>query len=79
MTPRARYEITLSMLPTSVLLRPGHRRRLAICSIDFPNFDRNHNTVRDFWEDPEFSTARQTVFHEAGAASHVLLPFIPRE
>ena len=65
------------MLPTSVLLRPGHRRRLAICSIDFPNFDRNHNTGLDDYTDASLQTARQTVFHDAERPSQVMLPVIP--
>lgn len=48
-------------------------------SSDFPNFDRNHNTGLDEYTDPTLRTARQTVFHDAGRPSQLVLPIIPQE
>ena len=61
-----------------ILLKPGQRLRLYVSSSDFPNFDRNHNTGKPYWEDGELRVARQTVFHSAEMPSHLVLPVIPR-
>jgi len=59
-----------------VLLGPGHRLRLDVSSSDFPNFDRNHNTGKDFWSDAELKVARQTVMHDSDYPSRLVLPVI---
>jgi len=69
-----RYEITLN--PTGNCFLPGHRIRVDIQSSDFPNFDRNHNTGGDDYFEATLATARQTVFHDGGRASHVRLPVV---
>ncbi len=76
--PGQAYELTVPLNPTGVLFGKGHRIRLDVSSSDFPNFDRNHNTGRDFWSDAELRTASQTVFHDAGRPSRLVLPVIPR-
>lgn len=70
------YEIQLN--PTCILFRKGERIRLYVSSSDFPNFDRNHNTGRDYWSDTELRPAHQTVFHSAARPSCLILPVIPR-
>ncbi len=72
------YEYTIKIHPTGNVFLPGHRIRLDVSSSDFPNFDRNHNTGRDFWSDTELRVARQTVFHDAARPSRLTLPVIPR-
>ena len=76
--PGRPYEYTIRLNPTGILFRRSHRIRLDVSSSDFPNFDRNHNTGRDFWSDPELRVARQTVFHDSERASLLVLPVIPR-
>jgi putative CocE/NonD family hydrolase len=71
-----RYEIKLN--PTGILFRRGQRIRLYVSSSDFPNFDRNHNTGRDYWSDTELRVAHQTVFHAGDMRSSLILPVIPR-
>ena len=71
------YDIKLN--PVGVLLKPGQKLRLYVTSSDFPNFDRNHNTGKPYWEDTELRTARQEVFHSPEMASHLVLPVIPRK
>ncbi len=78
LTPGRVYEYTMKMTPTSNLFLAGHRLRLDISSSDFPNYDRNHNTGRDYWEDSAFVTARQTVFHDGPRPTRVTLPVVPR-
>ena len=77
-TPGQEYEYTIKLNPTGNVFLPGHRIRLDVSSSDFPNFDRNHNTGRDFWSDTEFRVAHQTVFHDAARPSRLILPVIPR-
>ena len=70
------YEIKLN--PTGILFKTGQRIRLYVSSSDFPNFDRNHNTGRDYWSDPELRVAHQTIFHAGDLRSCLILPVIPR-
>lgn len=70
------YEIKLN--PTGILFKTGQRIRLSVSSSDFPNFDRNHNTGRDYWSDPELRVAHQTIFHAGDRRSCLILPVIPR-
>lgn len=78
LTPGQVYEYDVKLNPVGVLLKPGQKLRLYLASSDFPNFDRNHNTGKPYWEDEELRIARQTVFHSAEMPSHLLLPVIPR-
>jgi putative CocE/NonD family hydrolase len=74
--PGRAYRIEIALNPTAIVFGAGHRIRLDISSSDFPNFDRNHNTGRDFWSDAELRTAHQTVFHDANRPSCLTLPVI---
>ncbi len=76
LTPGEVYEMTIQVNPTSNLFRRGHRIRLDITSSDFPNFDRNHNTGGNDYAESTLLAAQQTVFHDAGRPSHVILPVI---
>lgn len=72
------YEYSINLNPIGVLFKKGQRIRLYVSSSDFPNFDRNHNTGRDYWSDAELRVARQMVFHEPSMQSRLILPVIPR-
>ena len=63
---------------TGILFKAGQRIRLYVSSSDFPNVDRNHNTGRDYWSDPELRVAHQRVFHAGDLRSCLILPVIPR-
>jgi putative CocE/NonD family hydrolase len=76
--PGKPYEYSIKLNPTGILFRKGQRIRLYVSSSDFPNFDRNHNTGRDYWSDPELRVAHQTVFHDPAMPSRLILPVIPR-
>jgi len=76
--PGREYEYTIKLNPTGNVFLPGHRIRLDVSSSDFPNFDRNHNTGKDYWSDSEFRIASQTIFHDAVRPSRLVLPIIPR-
>jgi putative CocE/NonD family hydrolase len=69
-------ELMIDLAATSIVFLVGHRIGLLITSSSFPRFDRNPNTGHALGVDgPEdVRTARQTVFHDAGRPSCVLLP-----
>jgi predicted acyl esterase len=52
--------------------------RVEVTSAAFPRFSRNLNTGGHNETETEWVAAKQTVFHDAGRASHVLLPAIGR-
>jgi uncharacterized protein len=75
--PGRPYEFTITLYPTSVLFRRGHRIRLHISSSNFPRFDVNPNTGGPLGIDQAYETATQTVFHDAARPSRVIFPIIP--
>jgi uncharacterized protein len=78
LTPGERYEVRIDVGATGNVFLPGHRIRLEVSSSNFPRYDRNPNTGAPFATDATTATARQTVFHAPDAASHLILPVIPR-
>jgi hypothetical protein len=70
----ALLEFVIDLAPVAILMQRDSRLRLDVTSSDFPNFDRNHNTGRPFWSDPELRVARQTVLHDHDRPSRVVLP-----
>jgi putative CocE/NonD family hydrolase len=78
LTPGEPYEFTIEIGATSNVFRPGHRIRVEISSSNFPRYDRNPNTGAPFATDAATVVARQTVFHDAGRPSRLVLPVVPR-
>lgn len=74
----AATEIHIDLWPTSTLFRKGHRIRVEVSSSNFPRYDRNPNTGGVIAMERKSISAQQTVFHSLGAASHIVLPIIPR-
>jgi hypothetical protein len=74
--PGRPYELAIELGPVCVRLRAGSQLRLDVSSSDFPNFDRNHNTGRDFWSDPTLRTARQTMFSGREHPSRLIVPVL---
>jgi putative CocE/NonD family hydrolase len=79
LTPGQPVEVTIDLGATSNLFRAGHRIRLEVSSSNFPRFDRNPNTGGVFGEDAEVRKAEQTILHDAGHPSRLILPVVPRE
>ncbi|MHB8576067.1 MAG: CocE/NonD family hydrolase [Dehalococcoidia bacterium] len=79
LTPGEVEEYRIDLWATSNLFRAGHRIRLEISSSNFPHFDRNLNTGGKLGAESlaDARPAEQTVFHDAGHPSHILLPLIP--
>ncbi|REK63702.1 MAG: X-Pro dipeptidyl-peptidase [Brevibacillus sp.] len=78
--PGKAYLYEIDLWSTSNVFKKGHRIRLDITSSNFPRWDRNPNTGRQFGEDraEDVVIARQTVFHDAEHPSCIILPIIPR-
>jgi putative CocE/NonD family hydrolase len=76
MNPGQIYEITLDLWATANVFQKGHTLRLEISSSNFPRFDRNLNTG----ENPAFATtyvpATNTIYHDEGHPSALILPVI---
>lgn len=77
MEPGEIYCFRFGMDATGNRFLPGHRIRVEVTSSWFPRWDRNTNSGADnnFLDDTVVS-ARQTVYHQEGPASHVVLPVI---
>ncbi len=79
LTPDTPTPISIVMYPTSNVFARGHRIRLDISSSNFPRFDVNPNTGEPLGRHTRLEEAHNTVFHERGRASHIVLPVIPSE
>ncbi|MBM3740973.1 MAG: CocE/NonD family hydrolase [Acidobacteria bacterium] len=74
--PGEAYEFEIDMRGTANVFQPGHRIRVDVTSSNFPQFDRNLNTGEDPVAATRVRVARQTVFHSAARASHIVLPVV---
>jgi hypothetical protein len=72
------YQISVNCGVTSYVFFPGHRIRLEVSSSNFPRFDRSLNSTGPNSEQTKLVKAKQTVFHEKGYPSAVILPIIPK-
>ena len=77
MTPACSDAVRIALYPTSNVFMTGHRIRLDISSSNFPRFDVNPNTGEPLGLDRRRVVADNTVYHERGRASRVVLPIIP--
>jgi hypothetical protein len=77
-TPGKVYEYAIDLWSTSHVFKAGHRLRLEVSSSNFPRYDRNPNTGREFGVDAHLASARQTIFHDTRHPTHLVLPVIPR-
>jgi putative CocE/NonD family hydrolase len=77
MEPGETYCFTFGMDATGNRFLPGHRIRVEVTSSWFPRWDRNTNSgaANNFLDDTVVS-ARQTIYHQEGLASHIVLPVI---
>jgi hypothetical protein len=75
--PGEPMRVTLVLYPTSNLFVVGHRIRLDVSSSNFPRFDVNPNTGEPLGRDRRRVVAENTVFHDRGRESKLVLPVIP--
>jgi putative CocE/NonD family hydrolase len=78
MQPGTIYEFLIEPYPAANLFKKGHRIRVDISSSNFPRFDINPNTGEPILKHRRFVIAENTIYHQTGHASHVILPVIPR-
>ena len=71
------YQIELYDIAHTFL--PGHQIRFEISSSYSPMFNPNSNTGNPVATDTESRPAKQTIFHNASAASYVALPVMPNQ
>jgi len=76
MKPGKVYEARLDLHVTANYFGPGHRIRLEVSSSNFPRWDRNLNTGGNNFDETEWMTAHNSVYHSEKYPSHVLLPII---
>jgi putative CocE/NonD family hydrolase len=75
--PGTIYEFVINLQATSNVFRAGHRLRLDVTSSSFPLWDRNLNTGEPASTATRWQMARQTICHDPGHPSYLLLPVIP--
>ena len=76
-TPGEVVEYRIKLGATACRFLKGHRIRLEICSADFPNHDRNHNTGGNDLLETRLVPAHQRVLHSAEHPSRLILPISP--
>jgi len=69
--------ITITLYPTANVFKKGHRIRVDISSSNYPRFDVNPNTSDPLGDYRRMVTADNTVYHDSGHPSQVILPVIP--
>src|SRR5581483_2110845 len=72
------YKYTIDLWATSNVFKAGHRIRVYLSSSNFPRFNRNLNTGEQTLGATRSVKARQTIYHDAGHPSAIVLPVIPR-
>ena len=70
------YELVVRPFSTANIFKKGHRIRVDISSSNFPRFDVNPNTGEPLGRNRRAVPADNTIYHEAGHASHILLPVL---
>ncbi len=70
------YQISIDAGVTSYVFEQRHRIRVEVSSSNFPAFDRSLNSFGPNADNTRMNKARQTVFHEKGYPSAIILPVI---
>ncbi|APW62443.1 CocE/NonD family hydrolase [Paludisphaera borealis] len=70
--------IVITLYPTANVFKRGHRIRLDVSSSNYPRFDVNPNTADPLGDYRRTVAADNTVHHDAGRPSQVILPIVPR-
>jgi uncharacterized protein len=78
MTPGQMYRFRIELYPTSMLFAKGHRIRVDISSSNFPRFDINPNTGEPLNPNRRTAVALNTIYHDGGHPSNIVLPVIPK-
>lgn len=76
MKPGEVYKFTIDLWSTANVFLKGHRLRLEISSSNFPRFDRNLNNGQRVGLDEKPVSATNTVYHDSGHPSALILPIV---
>jgi putative CocE/NonD family hydrolase len=76
LTPGQVEEYDIDAWSTCVLLAEGHRLRVEITSSAFPLIDPNLNTGGPFGDEVKGVVAEQTIYHDRGRPSHLVVPIV---
>jgi putative CocE/NonD family hydrolase len=71
------YRLEIPLEPSANVFKAGHRIRVAVCSSNFPSFDINRNTGEP--DGRRWRLANNTVWHDAGHPSCLVLPLSPAD
>jgi putative CocE/NonD family hydrolase len=71
------YHVVVDLWATSNVFLKGHKLRLEISSSNFPRFDRNLNTGEEQAQGTRMEKATNTILHDTGHPSALLLPIVP--
>lgn len=74
LTPGKAEEYDIDNWGTCILIGQGHRIRLEVASSAYPKFDPNLNTGGSAADETTGIVADQTVYHDRGRLSYVILP-----
>ncbi len=77
MNPGQIYKFTIDLWSTSNVFLKGHVLRLEVSSSNFPRFDRNLNTGETEGVGDKYVSATNTIYHDAGHPSVLVLPVVP--
>jgi uncharacterized protein len=77
LSPGRVYKFSIDLWAISNVFLPGHKLRLEISSSNFPRFDRNLNLGESPGQAKTWVSATNTVFHDAGHPSALILPLVP--
>ncbi|MCH7734498.1 MAG: CocE/NonD family hydrolase [Chloroflexi bacterium] len=77
LTPGEPALFEIDLVATSNVFKKGHSIRLEVSSSNFPRFNRNLNTGKEF-ESDEVAVATNTVFHTSEMPSYMELDIVPR-
>jgi uncharacterized protein len=77
LTPGKVYALSIDLWATSNVFRAGHRIRLEVSSSNFPRFDRNLNTGEPAATSAKWTTATNSILHDAAHPSAFVLPLVP--
>jgi putative CocE/NonD family hydrolase len=78
MTPGEVYPLAIKLYPTSNIFKQGHCIRVDVSSSNFPRFDVNPNTGEPLNEHRRIELCANTVYHDGGHPSHIVLPVVPK-
>jgi putative CocE/NonD family hydrolase len=76
LTPGSIEEYDIDCWATCIELQPGHRLRLEISSSAFGKYDVNLNGAGRIGHEKDPVVARQTIHHDAGHPSRIILPVL---